>query len=90
MKKLFRNTPSVEGYRLLNLGQFRRSNCQSNKNFTEYQRSIIIIGMRKKSEGVILDEALRNRLDKTPFADFNLKDYSLGSPEKFKTIPSNL
>ncbi len=89
-KKLFRNTPSVEGYRLLNLGQFRRSDCQYNKNLTAYQRSIIIIGIRKKSEGVILDEALRNRLDKTPFADFNLKDYSLGSPQKFKTIPSNL
>jgi hypothetical protein len=46
--------------------------------------------VRKQSEGVILDEALRDRLEKKPFADFKLEDYSLGSLDKFKTIPSNL
>lgn len=89
-KKIFSNTPSVKGYRLLNLGQFRRSDCQANQDLTAYQRSIIIIGVRKQSEGVILDEALRDRLEKKPFADFKLEDYSLGSLDKFKTIPSNL
>ncbi|WP_460204981.1 serine/threonine protein kinase [Scytonema sp. NUACC21] len=89
-KKIFSNTSSVKGYRLLNLGQFRRSDCQVSQDLTAYQRSIIIIGVRKQSEGVILDEALRDRLEKKPFADFKLEDYSLGSPEKFKTIPSNL
>ncbi|BAY13363.1 serine/threonine protein kinase [Calothrix sp. NIES-2098] len=89
-KKLFSNIPSVKGYRLLNLGQFQRDDCQPNQDLTAYQRSIIIIGVKKKSKGVILDEALRNRLDKKPFADFKLEDYSLGSAEKFKTIPSNL
>lgn len=89
-KKIFTNTPSVKGYRLLNLGQFRRSDCQANQDLTAYQRSIIIIGVRKQSEGVILDEALRDRLEKKPFADFKLEDYSLGSLDKFKTIPSNL
>ena len=89
-KKIFTNTPSVKGYRLLNLGQFRRSDCQANQDLTAYQRSIIIIGVRKQSEGVILDEALRDRLEKKPFADFKLGDYSLGSLDKFKTIPSNL
>ena len=89
-KKLFSNTSSVKGYRLLNLGQFQRSDCQTNQDLTAYQRSIIIIGVKKQSEGVILDEALRNRLEKKPFADFKLEDYSLGSPQKFKTIPSNL
>ncbi|MBD2776228.1 serine/threonine protein kinase [Iningainema tapete] len=89
-KKIFSNTQSVQGYRLLNLGQFQRSDCQKNQDLTAYQRSIIIIGVKKKSEGVILDEALRDRLEKKPFADFKLEDYSLGSPKKFKTIPSNL
>jgi hypothetical protein len=39
---------------------------------------------------VLLDEALRSRLENKPFADFSLDDYSLGSPDKFKTIPSQL
>ncbi|OUL31148.1 serine/threonine protein kinase [Nostoc sp. T09] len=89
-KKLFNNTSSVKGYRLLNLGQFQRSDCQPNQDLTAYQRSIIIIGVKKKSDGVIVDEALRNRLEKKPFADFKLEDYSLGSAKKFKTIPSDL
>ena len=89
-KKLFSNIPSVKGYRLLNLGQFRRNDCQSNQDLTSYQRSIIIIGVKKQTEGVILDEALRERLEKKPFGDFKLEDYSLASPEKFKTIPSRL
>ncbi|MBW4611405.1 MAG: serine/threonine protein kinase [Hassallia sp. WJT32-NPBG1] len=90
VKRIFSNTRSVQGYRLLNLGQFQRSDCQTNQDSTAYQRSIIIIGVKKQSEGVILDEALRNRLEKKPFADFKLEDYSLGSEKRFKTIPSNL
>ncbi len=90
VKKIFINIPSVKGYRLLNLGQFQRSDCQKNQDLTKYQRSIIIIGVKRESSGVILDEALRNRLEKKPFADFKLEDYSLGSAQKFKTIPSNL
>ncbi|XZF63399.1 MAG: serine/threonine protein kinase [Gloeotrichia echinulata DVL01] len=89
-KKIFSNNRSLQGYRLLNLGQFRRSDCQPNQDSTAYQRSIIIIGVKKQSEGVILDEALRDRLEKKPFADFKLEDYSLGAAQKFKTIPSNL
>ncbi|MBN3898870.1 MAG: serine/threonine protein kinase [Nostoc sp. NOS(2021)] len=90
VKKLFINTPNVKNYRLLNLGQFQRSDCQGNQDLTKYQRSIIIIGVKKQSAGLILDEALRDRLEKKPFADFKLEDYSLGSAEKFKTMPSNL
>ena len=89
-KKLFRNTPSVKGYRLLNLGRFQRGDCQTNQHSTIYQKSIIIIGVKKQSAGVIVDEALRDRLEKKPFADFKLEDYSLGSANKFKTIPRNL
>ncbi|MEH1820310.1 MAG: serine/threonine-protein kinase [Nostoc sp.] len=90
VRKIFTNTPNIKQYRLLNLGQFQRSNCQKNQDLTAYQRSVVIIGVKKKSAGVILDEALRNRLEKKPFADFKLEDYSLGSAQKFKTIPSNL
>ncbi|MFM6023963.1 MAG: protein kinase domain-containing protein [Dolichospermum sp.] len=89
-KQLFSNTSSVQGYRLLNLGQFQRKDCQANQDSTAYQRSIIIIGVKKQDEGVILDEALRDRLEKKPFADFKLEDYSLGAADKFKTVPSNL
>ncbi len=89
-KKIFINTPSVKGYRLLNLGQFQRSDCQVSQDLTTYQRSVIIIGVKRESASVIIDEALRNRLEKKPFADFKLEDYSLGSAQKFKTIPSNL
>jgi hypothetical protein len=89
-KQLFSNTSSVQGYRLLNLGQFQGKDCQANQDSTAYQRSIIIIGVKKQDEGVILDEALRDRLEKKPFADFKLEDYSLGAADKFKTVPSNL
>lgn len=83
---LFKNTRSVKGYRLLNLGQFQRGNCKNNKFFTRYQNSIMIIGVKNKSKGVIIDEALRDRLENKPFADFKLQDYSLGSLQKFQTI----
>ncbi|MFN6465573.1 MAG: protein kinase domain-containing protein [Nostoc sp. DedVER02] len=89
-KKIFINIPSVKRYRILNLGQFQRSDCQTNQDLTKYQKSIIIIGVKNQSAGVIIDEALRDRLEKKPFADFKLEDYSLGTAEKFKTIPSNL
>ncbi|MCG6134245.1 MAG: protein kinase [Nostoc sp. LLA-1] len=85
-KTLFSNTPSVQGYRLLNLGQFQRHNCQPNQNLTAYQNSVIIIGAKPQSSNVILDEALRDRLENKAFADFKLQDYSLGAVENFRTI----
>lgn len=89
-KKLFSQVPSVRNYRLLNLGQFRGDNCNSNQDETSYQRSVIIIGVKQETPGVVLDEALRSRLIKKPFGDFQIDDYSLGSADRFKTIPSNL
>ena len=89
-KKLFSKVTSVQNYRLLNLGQFSRNNCNPNHDETSYQRSIIVIGVKQQTPGVILDEALRSRLEKKPFGDFQLNDYSLGSKEKFKTISSQL
>jgi hypothetical protein len=87
--RLFNNTPSVQGYRLLNLGQFHRNNCQENQNLTTYQGSVMIIGVKAAAAGVNLDEALRDRLKNKPFADFKLEDYSLGDVKNFSTIPSN-
>ncbi|MBD2251120.1 serine/threonine-protein kinase [Nostoc parmelioides] len=90
VKKLFQNSPSVKKYRLLNLGKFQGSDCQSNRDLTAYQRSVIIIGLKRQSKAVVIDEALRDRLESKPFGDFQLDDYSLGSVDKFKTIPSKL
>ncbi|PHJ66234.1 serine/threonine protein kinase [Nostoc linckia z18] len=90
VKKIFINQPNIKGYRLLNLGQFQRTDCPGNQDLTTYQRSIIVIGVKKQSSSVNLDEALRDRLEKKPFADFKLQDYSLGTADKFKTTPNNL
>ncbi|HEY9875843.1 MAG TPA: protein kinase [Candidatus Obscuribacterales bacterium] len=83
-KNLFSDLPSVKDYHLLNLGKFKDCNSNSNPSLTSYQRSLIIIGVSKKTDGVLLDEALYDRLKKKPFGDFKLEDYSLGSQESFK------
>lgn len=89
-KRIFQRTPSVKGYRVLNLGQFQGSDCQNNRDLTAYQRSVIIIGVKRQSKAVVVDEALRDRLANKPFGDFKLEDYSLGSVDKFRTISSKL
>jgi eukaryotic-like serine/threonine-protein kinase len=78
VKQLFQ----VREYRILNLGQFKRDNCQRNTTGTSFQRSLVIVGMRKETEGLIIKDAVYNRLSKT-IKNFNLNDYSLGSVEKF-------
>ncbi|BAT52023.1 Serine/Threonine protein kinase [Nostoc sp. NIES-3756] len=88
VKSIFQSTPSVKSYRLLNLGQFQAVDCQNNRDVTVYQSSVIIIGVKRQSKAVIIDEALRDRLENKPFGDFKLEDYSLGSVEKFRTISS--
>jgi eukaryotic-like serine/threonine-protein kinase len=78
VKQLF----AVKEYRILNLGQFKRDNCQRNAQGTSFQRSLVIIGMRNESEGLEVKAALYQRLGKT-IKDFNLQDYSQGTLEKF-------
>jgi eukaryotic-like serine/threonine-protein kinase len=78
VQKLF----EVKEYRILNLGQFKRDNCQRNAAGTSFQRSLVIIGMRNESEGSEIKEALYQRLGKT-IKDFNLQDYSQGTLERF-------
>ncbi|AUT00058.1 serine/threonine protein kinase [Nostoc sp. CENA543] len=84
-KKIFKTT-NVKSYSLLNLGRFQKEGCKNNQELTRYQNSVIIMGMRNPSKGIIINEALRDRLINKPFADFKLEDYSLSSPDKFKII----
>lgn len=78
VKRLFQ----VKEYPILNLGQFKRDNCQRDPAGTSFQRSLVIVGMRKETEGLIVKEAVYTRLSKT-IKNLNLNDYSLGSVEKF-------
>jgi eukaryotic-like serine/threonine-protein kinase len=77
-KQLF----AVKEYRILNLGQFKRDNCQRNAQGTSFQRSLVIIGMRNESAGLEVKAALYQRLGQT-IKDFNLQDYSQGTLKKF-------
>jgi eukaryotic-like serine/threonine-protein kinase len=83
-KKIF----TVKDFRILNLGQNKTSDCVPNPEITSFQRSIIIIGVKKEAKGVILEEALRDRLS-GKIAGLNLEEYSRGTPEKFKLIPND-
>jgi hypothetical protein len=74
---------AVKEYRILNLGQFKRDNCQRDATGTSFQRSLVIVGMRKESEGLAVKEAVYRRLGKT-IKNLNLNDYSLGSLERFE------
>lgn len=78
VKQLFQ----VKEYQILNLGQFKRDNCQRNITGTSFQRSLVIIGIRNESDGLEVKAALYQRLGKT-IKDFNLQDYSQGTLEKF-------
>jgi eukaryotic-like serine/threonine-protein kinase len=77
---------AVKDYPLLNLGQFRRDSCSRNAKDNSFQRTMILMGIRKETAGVVLAEALHARLAKIS-KDFKLDDYSLGSKEKFQLIP---
>jgi eukaryotic-like serine/threonine-protein kinase len=80
---------AVKDYQLLNLGQFRRDTCSRNAKDNSFQRTMILMGIRKESPGVLLSEALHARLMKMS-KDFKLNDYSLGSKEKLQLIPSDM
>lgn len=92
-KELF----SVGEYKLLNLGQFKSDSCKRHPDETSLQRSIIMIGVRKETPGVILDQALRDKFqqelnnpkNKIQNYSVNLNNYSLGSEDKFRLIIDN-
>lgn len=79
VKQLFQ----VKKYPILNLGQFKRDNCQINTTETSFQRSLVIVGLRKESEGLLIKEAVYQRLSKT-IKNFKIDDYSLGNVDKFE------
>jgi hypothetical protein len=81
VKELF----AVKDYYILNLGQFITTSCQLDPEPTSFQRSLMIVGVRKETKGVILDEALRDYLQ-NHVKGFKFDDYSLGTEDKFKTI----
>jgi eukaryotic-like serine/threonine-protein kinase len=78
VKELFQ----VKEFPILNLGQFKRDNCQRNAPGNSFQRSLVIIGMRKESPGLEVKSALYKRIRGT-IKELNLTDYSQGSEEKF-------
>ena len=80
VKKLF----YVKEYYVLNLGQFTKDNCSPDPEPTAFQRGLIMVGVKKETPGVILDEALRDYLQ-NQVKGFKFEDYSLGSKDKFKT-----
>lgn len=78
---------AVKDYPILNLGQYRRDTCSRSAKDNSFQRSVILVGIRRESKGVVLNQALHSRL-KNISKDFKLEDYSLGSPEKFQLLTS--
>ena len=81
--KLIQELFTVKEYRTLNLGQFKRDNCQRDTTGTSFQRSLVIVGMKKESPGLELKSALYGRLG-TTIKNLTLSDYSMGSLEKFE------
>lgn len=79
VKQLFQ----VKEYPILNLGQFKRDNCQRDVKGNSLQRRLTIVGMRRESAGIEVKEALYQRLGKT-IKDLNLNDYSQGTVDKFE------
>ncbi len=81
--KLIQELFQVKEYRTLNLGQFKKDNCQRDSTGTSFQRSLVIVGMKKESEGLAIKSAVYGRLDKT-IKNLTLSDYSMGSLDKFE------
>ena len=72
---LAKNLFGVKTYQTLNLGQFRADKCNPIPEKNSFQRAIILIGVRKETEGVILKESLKNFLS-LKIEDFKLDDFT--------------
>lgn len=72
---------SVGQYSFINLGKFKKDDCNSSPEKTSWQRALIILGVGQEEEGVNITEAVRARLTKIPV---DLQDYSLGGNDKFQ------
>jgi eukaryotic-like serine/threonine-protein kinase len=80
---------AVEDYPMINLGQYKKDSCSRSLKDNSFQRVMILIGIRKESPGLMVNEALRARLEKIS-KNFNLNDYSLGQKSNFTVIDSNV
>jgi len=56
--KIIKQLFQVKEYPILNLGQFKRDNCQRDAQGNSLQRSLTIGGMRRESAGIEVKEAL--------------------------------
>jgi eukaryotic-like serine/threonine-protein kinase len=74
---------AVNEYPILSLGQYKKDSCSRSGKDNAFQRTVILMGIRRESTGVVLNEALYNRL-KNISKEFRLEDYSLGSKDKLK------
>jgi eukaryotic-like serine/threonine-protein kinase len=79
VKQLFQ----VKEYPILNLGQFKSDKCELDTTGTSIQRSLVIVGLRKESEGLMVKEAVYQRLSQT-IKNLKLDEYTLGSLQKFE------
>jgi uncharacterized protein YjbI with pentapeptide repeats len=80
-QEIVENLFAVKYYPTLNLGRHTSDSC--GKEPTEFQRAVIIIGVRKETKGIILKEALYDAISKR-IKDFKLSDYSLGGKDKLQ------
>lgn len=87
--KLAKPIFAVEDYPMINLGQYKKDTCSRSYKDNSFQRVMVLIGIRKESPGVVLNEALRARLEKIS-QKFNINDYSLGQKGNFTVIDSNV
>jgi hypothetical protein len=72
---------AVGQYSFINLGKFKKDDCNPSPEKTSWQRALIILGVGQEEEGVNITEAVRARLAKIPV---ELKDYSLGDNDNFQ------
>jgi eukaryotic-like serine/threonine-protein kinase len=79
----------VADYPILNLGQYKKDSCSKKIEDNAFQRSMIIVGIRRQSPGLVMNEALHARLSKIS-KDFKIEDYSLGSKDKLQLLPGDI
>jgi eukaryotic-like serine/threonine-protein kinase len=87
--KIAKTIFAVTDYPMINLGQYKKDSCSRSAKDNSFQRKMILMGIRKESAGVVVNEALRARLEKIS-KDFNIEDYSLGQKNNFAVIDSNV
>jgi tetratricopeptide (TPR) repeat protein len=76
-KKMF----NVSKYSFINLGQFNNTSCSRSIEKTDWQRAIVIIGVKQEDDRINLTEAVRKRLLNLPV---RVEEYSLGGEKDFK------